>query len=281
MIQISGMPFQPSGTMNTGSIERIIIQQMLNDPVLYSYPSNNAFLFEVRSRKNIIESANEMNESEVKFTTFRYARCNPAYWNLTGAGGFLLKPNVSPSEAIQDIYRNSSLYATECATACVIILYHAILKSIGRPVFNSLFYNLYLYSWHTDPDLGLYTFNGSHFLPGDIVYFNNPDFNVQTPWFRGLNAVVMSDGRFFGHGFGIMTADEILEFLNTQRQPGSNQLAYLTSLITRPSFNTLSNYVTLQRERITHKKTPHVIHHNKNRLSFVQHQDYLNNTYNN
>lgn len=277
MLQVSGMPFQPSGLLHLGTVERVIIQQMINAPVVYSYPSVRELQFEINARKHIIESAKAMNDSQVEFTTFRYARCNPTYWNLTGAGGFLLRPDVFPADAILDIYRNSSLYAFECATACVIIYYDAILKSIGRTAFNTFFRNLYLYSWHTDPDLGLNTFSGSHFLPGDVIYFNNPDFHIQTPWFRGLNAVVLEDGNYFGHGFGIMSAREIIDFLNTQRQPGSNQPAYLASIVTRPSFNSLSNLsITLHRERPVHKPTPSLVHHNKNRISLVQHLHYCN-----
>ena len=40
-------------------------------------------------------------------------------------------------------------------TAKVIIYYHAVLNSIGEYLFNQLFQNLYLYSWHSDPDLGI------------------------------------------------------------------------------------------------------------------------------
>ena len=86
----------------------------------------------------------------VEFEIFANARCNPKYWDLTGVGGFQLKPDVRPSDAIQDIYNNSSLYAFECATAKVIIFYHAVLNSIGEELFNQYFKNLYLYSWHFD-----------------------------------------------------------------------------------------------------------------------------------
>ncbi|WP_308218774.1 hypothetical protein [Bacillus cereus group sp. BfR-BA-01347] len=65
---------------------------------------------------------------------------------------------------------------------------------------------MYLYSWHFDPDLGLKTIYINHFLPGDVVYFNNPDFHPQTPWWIGENAVVLGDGTYFGHGLGIKTA---------------------------------------------------------------------------
>ncbi|MGG3890840.1 protein-glutamine gamma-glutamyltransferase [Metabacillus fastidiosus] len=274
MIQVSGMPFQPN-SLNVGSIEKAIIKQMSDTPVVYSYPSIHALSFELNLRKNIIESAKAMSNSQATFTIFQYAKCNHTYWNLTKAGGFLLKPNVNPSDAIMDIYQNSSQYAFECATACIIIFYHAVLKEIGKRLFNSFFQNIYLYSWHADPDLGVYTYYANRFLPGDVVYFKNPDFNRKTPWYRGENAVAMSNGEFFGHGLGIRTTEEMIGFLNKQRRPGSNQSAYLTKLVTNPSFQRLSGLSTFQRSYTAYEKQHIVSHHNKSSISFLHHLTYM------
>ena len=89
-----------------------------------------------------------MNQSNVQFAVFKNSHCNPQYWLLTSAGGFLLRHGVKPSDAIQDIYLNSSQYAFECATAMIIIYYHAVLTLIGENLFNQLFQGIYLYSWH-------------------------------------------------------------------------------------------------------------------------------------
>lgn len=276
MIQISGMPSELMESLKVGDVERNIFQQMDKAHALYSYRTISEFLYELEMRKNMIESAEEMNEGQAEFTTFRYSRCNPKYWNLTQHGGFLLKSNESPSDAILDIYANSSLYAFECATACVIILHHAFLKSIGKQLFNSMFQNLYLYSWHTDPDLGLYTFYANHFIPGDVVYFNNPDYSPETPWFRGLNAVAMTEDKFFGHGFGIRTNEEMIQLLNDYRKEGSNQSAYLTNLISRPSFNQISTLPTFQTTRKDHVIPHIVIHHNRSSISYLKYLFYLN-----
>lgn len=239
MILISGVPFQQNEKWHLGSIEKTIIKQMQNAAAIYSYYFVEELVFELKVRKNIIQSANEINKSQAVFTTFVYARCNPRYWQLTRAGGFLLRPDVLPADAILDIYRNSSLYAFDCATAIPIIYYHAILNSVGSYLFNSLFRNLYIYSWHTDTDLGIITFYSNHFLPGDVLYFNNPDFDRKTPQFRGVNAVLLVDGRLFGHGFNIRTPAEMIQILNKKRKPVSSQSAYLTKLVTRPSFKYL------------------------------------------
>ncbi|KGX90776.1 protein-glutamine gamma-glutamyltransferase [Pontibacillus marinus] len=272
MIQVAGTPFQLKDSSYFGSDQTLIVKAMIEAPSLYSFSSWNDFLFEINVRKDIIESAKVMNEGESEFTTFQYTQCNPEYWYLTTEGGFQLKPNQYPSNAIRDIYRNSSLYAFECAMACVMNFYKAILDRIGDEMFNYLFQNLYLYSWHTDVDLGLYTFYGDHYIPGDVVYFNNPEYDPSTPWYRGVNAVTLYDGNVFGHGFGIKNTEKMIETLNETRRPTSNQSAYLTSLVTRIS---LQNNISRSILNPVYKKQPMIIHHNKPSISYKRYLSYL------
>src|SRR5699024_6217049 len=128
------------------------------------------------------------------------------------------------------------LYAFECATAIIVIYYHSVLSSIDEHLFNQLFPHLYFYSWHSDSDLGIQMIQTEHFLPGDVVYFRNPDFNPETSWWRGENAVVLEDGTYFGHGIGIRSAEQIIQTLNQARKPGSHQSAYLENIAKRLSF---------------------------------------------
>ncbi|MBB6445300.1 protein-glutamine gamma-glutamyltransferase [Bacillus benzoevorans] len=276
MIQLLGRPFSSSDVWPVGSVERKIVQGMIDDPIVYPYRTIEELRFELKLRKNIIASSRAMNQSDVDFEIFSTARCNPNFWILTGAGGFLLRDDVYPSEAILDIYKNSSLYGFECATAKVILLYHAVLTTIGKTLFNRYFQNLYLYSWHNDPDLGLKPIPTSHFLPGDIVYFNNPEVDPSTIWWRGENAVLLEDGKFFGHGLGIMTSQEIINYLNKMRKPGSNISAYMLNSAARPSYSHLAN-ITKFTQRDTSNKMPYfVMHHNKNSISLERYQRYLN-----
>lgn len=268
MIQVSGMPFQPGDAWKTDKVGTVIIDSFQKAPNVYSFSSEKELLFEVNARKNIIASAKEMVNGEAVFATFKNSRCNPEYWHLTDAGGFLLKREVLPADAIRDIFQNSSLYKFECATSCVINFYHGVLRTMGSSSFNTLFPKLYLYSWHADDDLGLHSISANYSIPGDVVYFNNPDVNPKTSWFRGENAIVMGNGQFFGHGFGIMTAEKMIEWLNRYRKPDSQQSAYLTSLITRPSFRQLASFTNLYRNRAIHKTIPFLIHHNKNSICF-------------
>lgn len=275
MIQLLGMPFQQNDMWPSGSIESMIIQQMNKDTVVYSYQSIGELSFELKLRKNIILSARAMNQSNMRFEVFAKSRCNPQYWHLTSAGGFLLLHDVKPSDAIRDIYMNSSQYAFECATAKVIIYYYAVLNLIGAFLFNQLFQNIYLYGWHVDPDLGLKSNYTGHFLPGDVVYFKNPDFDPQTPQWRGENAVVLGDGTYFGHGLGIKTAEQMIHALNGRRKAGTDQSAYLTNLITRPSFKHLAELSMSQQGYSTYTYQHLVVQHNESSISFDQYGSYL------
>ncbi len=254
MIQISGKPFKPSSKWPTDSIERKIIQKMLESPEVYWYNSINELSFELRLRKNIIASAKAMSKGQAQFTIFAWSRGNAKYWNLTYTGGFQLKYGVKPSDAIRDVFKNSSLYAFECATAEMIVFYHAILNSLGDYVFDRLFQNLYLYSWHADPDLGLHSIRSNHPIPGDIVYFNNPDVNPRTPWWRGENCVVLEDGKYFGHGLGIRTAKETIDILNKTRRPGSYQSCLSHKFNHKTILQTLARFST-QSQRFSTEKS--------------------------
>ncbi|WP_019243497.1 MULTISPECIES: protein-glutamine gamma-glutamyltransferase [Bacillus] len=280
MLQVSGMPFHPNGMLGIGYIENVIIQRMITDSSVHSYSSINELMFEVTLRKNIIESARAMKQSQAEFESFEKSRANSRYWHVTSNGGFQLRRGVTPSEAIQDIYNNSPLYAFECATAIVIIYYHAVLNSIGENLFNQHFSNLYLYSWHSDSDLGIRNITTDYFLPGDVVYFNNPDYNPETPWWRGENAVVLEDGTYFGHGAEIATAEQMIEALNSTRKPGSMQSSYLMNSAIRLSFKTLAKLAKLPRNDRAYKMSHVVIHHNESSISFERYLFYLYNTYN-
>ena len=262
MIQLSGMPFQQSEQWSSGSIERMIIQLMMEDTVVYSYQSIDELSFELTVRKNIIVSAKAMSQSDVQFEPFINSRCHPEYWQLTSNGGFMQRQGVKPSDAIKDIYKNSSQYAFECATAMLIIYYHAVLNVLGESLFNQYFQSIYLYGWFADPDLGINVTYTTHFLPGDIIYFKNPDFDPQTPYWRGENAVVLEDDMYFGHGVGIQTAEEMIDALNQVRKPGTNQSASLTNVVARPSFNYLAK---LSKSQLVYSdnKNQRIVHHNE------------------
>jgi protein-glutamine gamma-glutamyltransferase len=275
MIQIFGKPFQKNNFWKSDSIESVIVKRMQDAKVIYSYQTLDELLFELNLRKNIINSAIEMSKGKAKFNIFSNSRANPEYWQRSNAGGFQLGRGVRPSDAIRDIFINSSLYTFECATGTIMIFYDALLKLIDETRFNEIFQNLYLYSWHLDSDFSIYTFYGKDILPGDVVYFTNPDVDPKKSWWRGQNVVDLGDGTYFGHGFGIRTHEEMITLLNEKRKPGSQQSAYLTNLITRPSFKKLAKISWYSRAYKTYKMQPMVIHHNQCSISYAHYLSYF------
>ncbi|RKN85572.1 protein-glutamine gamma-glutamyltransferase [Paenibacillus ginsengarvi] len=219
------------------AVERDIYEQKTNSPTPFHFESAEALRFELRLRANIVKAAIALERSHAGFATFSKSRANRNYWKRLDNGGFLLHPNVLPADAIRDIYENGDAYGFECATAIVIVLYKAVLDTIGETAFNRLFGNLQLYSWEHDSDMPLVTQDNNHeSFAGDVLYYSNPDYDPRTPQWQGENVVKLTGDRLFGHGIGIEAEDVIIRHLNNHRRPGSKVSAYLFDRITYPDF---------------------------------------------
>lgn len=72
---------------------------------------------------------------------------------------------------------------------------------------------------------------GTDYLPGDCVYFENPDHDEETPEWQGENAILLGNNLFYGHGIGITTAQGIIDELNSNRKPNATISASLTTHI--------------------------------------------------
>ncbi|WP_035445818.1 hypothetical protein [Bacillus sp. UNC41MFS5] len=214
--------------------QKDIITRMDKSKEIFQYQSISHLEFVLLYRTNTLKAARALNNSKVQFTTFEYAFCNKKYWTRLSNGGFLIKPNVRPSEAILDVLKNGKLYAFDCSTGIAIVLYLAALYTIGSRRFDLLFDGLLLLDWQFDNDLRLTQKYGDDFIPGDIVHFNNPDVNPNESHWRAENVIFMADDQYYGHGVGIKKADTIITFLNKKRKPDARIPAYLMNLITRP-----------------------------------------------
>ena len=173
---------------------RKFIHALENSPSLHQYATVQELLFELRLRENIIKAARMLYESQVQFAPFRTSKFNPLIWKKTN-NGYLLNPNVLPSHAINDVFINSREYAFECTTAIVIIFYKAVLDSISIGSFNAFFQGLLVWDWHHDHDLGITTKSGRDFIPGDAVYFFNPEYDQ--PVWTGENAIYLGGNYYF------------------------------------------------------------------------------------
>ncbi len=212
-------------------------------PIVYDYPSLQQLRFEMELRAAVVAAAYELSGSGLHFADFKHARCNEALWTLTPEGGFRIRADATPADGIRDIFANGGQYATECATAAMIVFYKGALDLIGPGEFNRLFSGLLLYDWHTEGNLLLTKSAGpEETYPGDLVYFKNPDFSPDTPQWRGENAIKVEDDLYYGHPFGITSSQAILSHLNRFRRPGSETPAYLTDEVVYPNYPLLSSF---------------------------------------
>lgn len=223
-------------------IERSILETLHSSSHEYRYDSTEQLDFELKLRKSVIQAAVDLNRSHLSFRTFRDSECNPDFWDRTDEGGFRLKSSVTPYAGIQDIYRNSRKYATECATAIVIVYYKAVLDLYPQELFNRVFPRIYLMNWQRlDRDLGVRSVDTPpDYLPGDCRYFRNPDVDPETPQWQGENTIDLGSDMYYGHGIGIAPARVIIAALNRKRIPGSTESAYLMEVATRPDFRHLA-----------------------------------------
>lgn len=224
---------------NLTTTEAHIFGELQRSELPHRYHSWRQLQFELLLRRNIIEAAEKLSGSQVEFQVFRNSRFNSMYWTKTRKG-YALKPFVLPSTAIEDVFINGHEYAFECSTAIVLIYYYAVLKSINSNAFNKLFQNLLVWDWSYDEDLRIITRVGTDFIPGDVLYFHNPDY--QYPVWIGENVVYLGMDRYFGHGIGIKTKEEMIQALNTLRKPNAKKSAYLLSQYSRLDFNYLSQF---------------------------------------
>jgi len=206
----------------------------------YYYQSPAVADFEQRMRAGIMEAATALNASGADFAVYKDSRGNPQLWSRTGNGGLSLRNGVTPSEGIRDIFRNGHLYAFECGTAMIIVLYKATIDAIGENAFDLYFRDLFLWDWHYNSNLRLVVnYNKAEALPGDVVYFKNPDHAPDKEEWQGENAIMLENGLYYGHGIGIAPAGVIIDSLNQERVPGSITSAYLTNESLHPDFEHL------------------------------------------
>lgn len=245
MIVIAGVEADMNALMRSyppGSTEARVLRKMDQSEAKYSYASVEQLKFELLLRRQTVTAAEMLNRSGLGFEVFHKSKCNEEYWKRVSNGGFLLKDGVSAAAAINDIFTNGRKYATECATAMVIVYYKALLNVYGRSLFDSLFKSIYLMNWHSlDPllrEIGVPR-PVSDILPGDRAYIKNPDVDPKTPELQGENVIVLSDNLYYGHGFGIATSERIIKLLNQNRFRGATRSAYMMDSVSRPNYKKL------------------------------------------
>lgn len=248
MITIGGNRLGDAGlSYAPDSVEHAVLSAMREGAGTYAYDTLPQLQFELLLRREIVQAATRLHRSGIGFAVFNSSRCNPAYWDRSANGGFQLKGGVSPAKAIADIFADGAEYATECATAMMIVYYGALLAVFGEARFDKIFRDIYLMNWHiADPRLKAAGTPkaAEQLLLGDRGYFANPDVDPQTPWWQGENVIVMPGGKYYGHGVGFVTAAQIIRALNGNRKADASQSAYLMESAGRPDFRRLAELDT-------------------------------------
>jgi len=247
MIEFSQGDFNAQALLDSypsGNPKAEMLSKLINSTHVYRYSSAEELTFEIELRGNIIDASVNLYRSRLAFRIFRDSKCNEEFWRRRSDGGFVLRADVKASDAINDIFRHTRLYGTECATAIVIVYYKAVLQSYGADLFNTAFRDITLMNWQDmDELMGVATYRRQpDYIPGDCRYFRNPDVNPLTPEWQGENAIDLGGGRYYGHGIGITDADGIISALNRNRVEDSQISAYLMDSATRPDFKRLYMY---------------------------------------
>jgi protein-glutamine gamma-glutamyltransferase len=229
----------PKDLPNLSTVEENIFITLKESPTEYRYGNLPELKYELKVRERIIANAKKMNESDATFSAFEHSKFNPTFWTKTPYG-YQLKESKLPSEAIDDIFTNSSAYSFECVTSIVLLYYKSILDTIKPAYFNELYSHLLVWGHNYDDDLPMVTYKGLDYIPGDVYYFFNPDF--EDPIWMGENSVFIKEDQYFGHGVGLMTHDEMIEALNTLRKKNATKSAYLLEQVTRLKFSDLYRY---------------------------------------
>ena len=127
------------GSYSPGSVKRDVLDTLYKSGQTYDYSSVKELQFELDIREKTVRAAERLNFSRFGFEVFKDSRCNEKFWTRTAEGGFMVRKDVSPYQAIRDFYANSHLYGTECSTAIVIVFYLALTEILPENLFNRLF----------------------------------------------------------------------------------------------------------------------------------------------
>lgn len=224
------------------SVENLILTGIHESNHEFYYTSSGELDFEVSLRALTIRAATDLYNSKIQFAVFRKTKCNDFYFDRQSNGGFKKKSNVSSYEAIHDIFNNGYKYATECATAIVIVYYKALSDMFGKKAFDREFNQITLMNWHSLDSLIReigFLKNKSYDIPSDRRYFKNPDVDIKTPEWQGENVIDLGNNTYYGHGIGIHNKLTIIKKLNNNRKKSATESAYLVEDGSNPDFKKL------------------------------------------
>lgn len=186
--------------------------------------------------KALQAAAYEMTDPATGEVRFEFKLMSETYYDTEifrpNGKTLMLQKGVTASQAMDHVFSNPEKYGFECAYAIKLVQYRGIQKALGSRLFDD---------WYKDMQLGQLDMGDSKRLRsakesaqdglriGDHAYFSNPCVSeeARAGGWNGENVIVLGEGTFFGHPFGITTEGEIVEHLNSVRKPGCTHPAFL------------------------------------------------------
>ncbi|MFC1707569.1 hypothetical protein ACFL59_12270, partial [Planctomycetota bacterium] len=204
----------------------------------------------------MVDASYAMSEAEHRFGGLEF---NLGAWQIEdedeeydhGMGVMVPAPGIPPSVALRDIFNNPKLYQFECATALTIVRYKAILDLVGDKDFDRICPDLRVGPWEAE-DHAKKTWKVSgqaargnevaadergqaQVKPGEYTYFKNWDVSksgFEGGW-QGENVISLGEGLYYGHPFGVISGEDIVEYLNGHRKADSPRSASLLDIRAR------------------------------------------------
>lgn len=161
-----------------------------------------------------------------------------------GPYNFTVKPGVKPSDALMELFKNpGGAVKFECGTAMKIVYLRSILDLIGPKDFDRVCKDMSIGPGYGTGMVPTYTESGSAstpsatggnpMKPGERGYIANWDVSPQgrTGGWSGENVVYLGNGKYYGHPFGVETAEHMIAYMNELRNPGSTRPASHSSMV--------------------------------------------------
>lgn len=200
---------------------------------------------EVKIATAMADASYNLDSAGVSFQLIKNHKANPDFWTIGHRGTLVLKPGVSPSDALKDVLENPGKYGYECATGLVMVYYQAMLDVLGPKDFDAIAKDLRIGPWDMENDLdralishrpnagkGTETDLGEYKLtPGHYYYFRNWDVtdDARARGWQGENVIYLGGGQFYGHGIGLGSADIFVSKLASEMKEGGKTPSLLNS----------------------------------------------------
>ncbi len=158
---------------------------------------------------------------------------NRDFWDVKDSHIGRVRDGVRPSDAIDDIVINGGEYKYECATAMMAVYYLALKNHMGADRFDAEFQNLVLAEWRRPAEVTTERFDERPSAPGSYGYIeNDATAEGDALGWTGENVIYIGlsdqgEPLYYGHPFGISTADEIIDELYHYSKPNADRPDFL------------------------------------------------------